>query len=205
MKDFSIERQVEDLEAVVNAAGLDEFPLLGVSQGCAISVAYAARHPEKVTKLILYGGYARGWKKGISRAYRKNTEAMITLVRNGWGQDNPVFRQMFASLFMPDAPPENHDWFNELQRMTTSPENAAALLEALGDVDVRASLSKVSAPTLVIHASGDMRVPFEAGKELVAGIPDARFMSLQSNNHLIPESDPAWPRLRDTIFEFLTD
>ena len=203
VKDFSIEKQVNDLEAVVDAAGLTSFPLVGISQGCAISVKFAARHPDRVTKLILYGGYARGWKIGVSSEYKKNTEAMITLVRNGWGQDNPVFRQMFASLFMPDAPAENHDWFNELQRMTTSPENAAKLLEALGDVDVRDCLPQVKAPTLVIHARGDMRVPFEAAKELVVGIPDARFVQLETNNHLIPECDPAWPRFRDAVDDFL--
>jgi len=203
--DFSIERQVEDLEAVVDAAGLDQFPLIGISQGCAISVLYAARHPEKVTKLILYGGYARGWKVGVSKKYTRETQAMVTLIRSGWGQDTPVFRQMFAGLFMPDAPVENHQWFNELQRMTTSPANAAALLEALGVVDVRDFLPDVKAPTLVLHARGDMRVPFDAGRELAADIRDAQFVALETNNHLIPESDPAWPRFMKAVDAFLND
>ncbi len=203
--DFSIERQVEDLEAVVDAAGLDKFPLIGISQGCAISALYAARHPEKVTKLILYGGYARGWKIGRSKKYARETQAMVTLIRTGWGQDNPVFRQMFAGLFMPDAPVENHQWFNELQRMTTSPANAAALLEALGIVDVRDCLPAVKAPTLVLHARGDMRVPFDSGREFAAGIRDAQFVALETNNHLIPESDPAWPRFVEAINAFLVE
>lgn len=203
ISDFSLERQVEDLEAVIDAAGLDRFSLIGISQGCAIGIEFAARHPEKVDKLVLYGGYARGWKKRKSDELRKNTEAMITLMRNGWGQDNPAFRQMFASLFMPDAPFEHHAWFNELQRLTTSPENAAALLQALGDVDVIGSLEKVRAPTLVAHAAGDLRSPFDEGKDIAAGIPDARFITLDTNNHLIPENDPAWPQLRDAVTEFL--
>lgn len=203
--DFSIERQVEDLEAVVGAAGLDKFPLIGISQGCAISALYAARHPEKVTKLILYGGYARGWKIGRSKKYARETQAMITLIRTGWGQDNPVFRQMFAGLFMPDAPAENHQWFNELQRMTTSPANAAALLEALGVVDVRDCLPTIKAPTLVLHAQGDMRVPFDAGREFAAGIRDAQFVALETNNHLIPESDLAWPRFVEAVDAFLSE
>ena len=203
--DFSIERQVEDLEAVVEAAGLENFPLLGISQGCAISILYAVRNPDKVSKLILLGGYARGWRVGVSKRYTQQTEAMVTLVRSGWGQDNPVFRQMFASLFMPSAPAENHDWFNELQRITTSPANAARLIEALGTVDVRSSLQHVKAPTLIIHARGDMRVPIESGKEIAVGIPDARFMALETDNHIIPECDPAWPRFIQAVYSFLEE
>ncbi len=203
--DFSVERQVEDLEAVVEAAGLDQFPLFGLSQGCAISIEYAARHPEKVTKLILHGGYARGWRTRSSEKFIQETEAMVSLIRSGWGKDYPIFRQMFASLFMPDAPPENHDWFNELQRMTTSPKNAADLLEALGNVDVEDRLRQVKAPTLVIHARGDMRVPFNSGREMAAGIKDARFVALETNNHLIPDSDPVWPRYMEVINAFLAE
>src|SRR5690606_32243400 len=144
----------------------DRFPLLALSQGCAVSVEYAVRHPEKVTRLILIGGYARGWHKLGSAEIDRQTEAMIVLVRIGWGQDNPAFRQMFTSMFMPDAPPENQAWFNELQRLTTSPENAVRLLRACGDVDVRHRLPEVRVPTLVVHARHDMRVPYSSGREL---------------------------------------
>jgi pimeloyl-ACP methyl ester carboxylesterase len=203
--DFPFERLVDDLEAVVDATGLDRFPLLGLSQGCAISAAYATRHPEKVTKLVLIGGYARGWKKAGNADVIRETEAMITLIRIGWGKDNPVFRQMFTSMFMPDAPPENQTWFNELERISTKPRNAANLLRALGDVDVRDLLGKVRAPTLVMHAKGDQRVPFQSGRELAGLIPGARFVSLDTRNHIMPESDPAWQVALREINEFLAE
>lgn len=203
--DFSIERQVKDLETVVAAAKLDRFPLFGISQGCAVSVLYAALNPEKVTKLILLGGYARGWRVGGTPDRVKQNEAMVTLTRGGWGQNNVAFRQLFTSLFMPDAPPENQHWFNELQRNTTSPDNAADLLSALGVVDVTAHLKNVKVPTLVIHARGDLRVPLGAGRELAAGIPDARFLMLESNNHLMPETDPAWAVCREAMDAFLAE
>ncbi len=205
VEDFSLERQVSDLEAVVEAVGLERFPLLGISQGCAISVEFAARYPEKVTKLILLGGYPRGWNRvGVPEVARQ-TEAMITLVGIGWGRDNPAFRQMFTTMFMPDAPPENQTWFNELQRITTTPRNAASLIRALGEVDVTSRLAEVRAPTLVLHARNDMRVPFNSGRELASGIPGARFVSLDSKNHILPETDPAWPVLLKEINEFLAE
>lgn len=205
VSDFSFERQIEDLEAVVDAVGLDRFPLFGISQGCAISVAYAARHPERVSKLILLGGYARGWRLAQAPKMQEETEAMGTLIRSGWGRNNSAFRQMFTTLFMPDAPAENQDWFNELQHMTTSPENAANLLDALGNVDARSYLPDVKAPTLVVHCRGDMRVPLTAGQELAAGIPGARFMTLESNNHILPNSDPAWAKFSSAMTSFLNE
>ncbi|MEM9570526.1 MAG: alpha/beta fold hydrolase [Pseudomonadota bacterium] len=205
VSDFSFERQVEDLEAVVEATGLDRFPLFGISQGCAISVAYAAKYPERVTKLILLGGYARGWRLSGSDKMLEEGEAMMTLIRSGWGRNNAAFRQMFTTLFMPDAPSENKDWFNELQRMTTSSENAANLLDALGNVDVRPYLADVKATTLVVHCRGDVRVPLTAAQELAAGIPGARFMTLESNNHLMPKSDPAWSKFSAAMTAFLSE
>lgn len=202
--DFSFERQVEDLEAIVDAAGIDRFPLIGMSQGCPVSVAYAAKYPERVSKLILFGGYVRGWRfRGAETV--ASSEAMGTLIRTGWGRNDPTFRQMFTSLFMPDAPPENQNWFNELQLRTTSPDNAANLLEALGHVDVTDILSKVEAPTLVIHCRGDMRVPMSSGQELAAAIPGARFMSVESDNHIVPATDPAWAKISDAINLFLAE
>jgi pimeloyl-ACP methyl ester carboxylesterase/DNA-binding SARP family transcriptional activator len=201
--EYGLESLVNDLEAVVDAAGLDRFPLLGISQGCAVSVVYAARHPERVSKLVLIGGYARGWNRLGSAEAVRQMEAMMVLVRIGWGQDNPAFRQLFTSLFMPDAPVENQRWFNELQRMTSSAENAIRLLRACGDVDVRPYLPQVQAPTLVLHATHDMRIPFDSGRELAGGIPGARFVSLETRNHIMPETDPAWARLMAEVGAFL--
>ncbi|MEP0316862.1 MAG: alpha/beta fold hydrolase [Hyphomonas sp.] len=204
VSDFSVDRQVEDLEAVIDATGLTRFPLLGLSQGCAVSVAYAARHPEKVTKLVLVGGYARGWRHGGHKMVAE-TDALITLIRTGWGRNNPVFRQIFTGLFMPTAPAENQAAFNELQRITASPQSAAALLDALGDVDVRDDLGAVQAPTLVIHARRDMRVPMGGGRELASGIKGARFMTLETDNHVIPSTDPAWAVCYAAIRNFLME
>jgi pimeloyl-ACP methyl ester carboxylesterase len=151
----------------------------------------------------MIGGYARGWNRINSSKVAEQTQAMVTLMRTGWGRDNPVFRQLFTSLFMPDASPKNHEWFNELQRISTSPENAAKILLSCGEVDVTDLLPQVKAPTLVIHARGDMRVPFSSGRELAAGIPDAQFVALETRNHLMPEDDPEWPRLAREIAAFL--
>jgi DNA-binding SARP family transcriptional activator/pimeloyl-ACP methyl ester carboxylesterase len=203
--DFSLDRQVNDLETVVAAIGLDRFPLLGISQGCAVSVEYAARYPEKITRLILIGGYVRGWNRRGRPELEKQTHAMMTLVGIGWGKDDPVFRQLFTSMFMPDAPPENHSWFNELQRISTTPANAVKLLKAVGEVDISDRLADVRAPTLVMHSQHDMRISFDAGLELAGGIPGARFVSLDSRNHILPESDPAWPTMLREINQFLAE
>lgn len=204
LETVSFETFVSDLEAVVDAAGLKRFALLGISQGCAVSIAYAVRHPERVTHLILLGGYAVGWaKRASSPAEKQQGEAMVTLVRHGWGQENPAFRQLFTSQFIPDGTKEQADWFNELQRVSTSPEDAARNLVANGETDVTALLSQVSVPTLVMHAKGDARVPFDQGRRLAAGIPGARFVPLQSRNHLILENEPAFPRLLQEIKAFV--
>jgi class 3 adenylate cyclase/pimeloyl-ACP methyl ester carboxylesterase len=192
LTDISFEHFVDDLEAVVDAAGIDRFALLGISQGCAVSVAYAVRHPERVSHLILLGGFAVGWKKRARTDMEKEAyEAMLTLMRLGWGQENPAFRQMFTSQFIPGATKEQADWFNELQRVSTSPADAVRNLIANGEVDVTSLLPKVKAPTLVMHARHDARVPFESGRRLAAGIPGARFVPLESRNHIMLEGEPA--------------
>ena len=156
------------------------------------------------THLVLYGGYALGWaKRARSAAERERAAAMITLVRLGWGQENPAFRQIFTSQFIPGATKEQADWFNELQRVSTSPEDAVRNLEASGDVDVTALLPQVAVPTLVMHARDDARVPFDAGRVVAAGIPGARFVPLQSRNHLILEDEPAFARFMQEIRAFL--
>jgi len=205
VEDFSMERQVNDLETVVRETGLKQFPLLGLSQGCAVSVEFAARYPEKVTRLILIGGYARGWNKRNQPDMVRQTHAMLTLVATGWGRDNPAFRQLFTSMFMPDAPVENQTWFNELQRISTTPGNAVKILKAAGEVDVVQRLAEVQAPTLVMHSRQDMRIDFAAGRELAGGIRGARFVSLNSRNHLLPECDPAWPKMLHEINKFLAE
>ncbi len=204
VEDVSFEALVNDLEAVVDAAGLERFALLGISQGCAVSIAYAVRHPERVTHLILFGGYAVGWaKRAKSAAEKEQGAAMLTLVRLGWGQENPAFRQIFTSQFIPGGTKEQVDWFNELQRISTSPEDAVRSLAANGDTDVSALLAQVAVPTLVMHARDDARVPFDQGRRLAAAIPGARFVPLASRNHLILEDEPAFPRFLQEVRGFL--
>jgi class 3 adenylate cyclase/pimeloyl-ACP methyl ester carboxylesterase len=204
VEEVSHEVFVSDLETVVNAAGLERFALLGISQGCAVSVAYAVRHPERVSHLILFGGYPVGWtKRARSAAEEEQGEAMLTLMRLGWGQENPAFRQLFTSQFIPGGTKEQADWFNELQRVSTSPSDAVRNLLANGDTDVSGLLARISVPTLVMHARDDARVPFDQGRRLAAGIPGARFVPLASRNHLILEDEPAFPRFLQEIRSFL--
>ena len=191
--DISFDAFLSDLEAVIEASGVDRFALFGISQGCAVSIAYAVRHPERVTHLLLYGGYAVGWSKRARTAAQKDEDAaMLTLMRLGWGKENPAFRQMFTSLFIPGATKEQADWFNELQRITVSPEVAVRIFETTGETDVTALLPQVRVPTLVMHARDDARVPFDAGRRMAAGIPGARFVTLQGRNHLFLETEPAF-------------
>jgi pimeloyl-ACP methyl ester carboxylesterase len=203
--ELSLESSVADLETVVDAAGYDRFPLLGVSQGCAISIAYAVRHPQRVSHLILYGGFAFGPYAGGDEAEREMRRAVVALTRLGWGQSNPAFRQMFTTRFIPDATREQAEAFNELQRRTASPEGAARYLESMASLDVRPLLPLVDVPTLVMHPRGDAVIPMERGRELAAGIPGARFVPLPGQNHLFLETDEAAPRFFEELRRFLAD
>ena len=194
---------VRYLETVVDAAGLERFPLLGISQGCSVSIAYAVRHPERVTHLILYGGYARGQFRRGSAEKTEQAEAVITLMQQGWGQENPAFRQIFTSNFIPGATQEQMQWFNDLQRMTTSPKNAVRIRRALNDINVSPMLSEVTTPTLVLHCRNEASVPFEEGRLMASMIPGARFVPLEGQNHLILEDEPAWPRFLEEVRGFL--
>lgn len=201
--DFSFDAFVSDLEGVVEASGVDRFALLGISQGCAVSIAYAVRHPERVTHLVLYGGFARGWCRRGSPESERQMEALETLMRQGWGRRNPAFRQFFTTIFMPDATAEQMRWFNELQRKTASPDNAANILRSINAFDVEHLLARVQVPTLVLHRRGDSAQPFEEGRRLASGIPGARFVALDGRGHLILEDEPAWARFLDEVCAFL--
>jgi class 3 adenylate cyclase/pimeloyl-ACP methyl ester carboxylesterase len=202
--EISFDAFVSDLETVVDAAGLTRFALLGISQGGAVSIAYAVRHPERVSHLILYGGYALGWNRRARTAAQKEEDAaMLTLMRLGWGKENPAFRQLFTSQFIPGGTKEQADWFNELQRMTVSADVAARIREANGETDVAALLPQVSVPTLVLHARDDAQVPFEAGRRMAAGIPGATFVTLPGRNHLFLETEPAFAQFLEHTRTFL--
>jgi DNA-binding SARP family transcriptional activator/pimeloyl-ACP methyl ester carboxylesterase len=192
--EMSLEAWVLDLEAIVEASGLERFPLLGISQGCAVCIEYAARHPERVSGLILHGGYAAGWRVDdrYTAAEVARRDASIQIIRHGWGEDIPAYRQMFTQTFIPGGTAEEVEWFNELERRSTSPENAVRFMEVFASIDVRHRLREVRAPTLVLHSRGDQRIHFERGRELASGIPGARFVLLESENHLILEHEPAF-------------
>jgi class 3 adenylate cyclase/pimeloyl-ACP methyl ester carboxylesterase len=198
---LSLDAWVADLETVVDAVGVERFPLLGISQGGAVSVAYAVRHPERVSHLILYGAFSLGGKKRAP-AEKEMRDAMTTLMRLGWGADNPSFRQMFTARFIPGGTHEQADFFNELQRKTTSPECAARYFDVCGDFDITELLPRVKAPTLVMHVRDDLVTPFEAGRQLAAGIPGARFVAFPGRNHLFLEYEPASDRFFEEISLF---
>jgi class 3 adenylate cyclase/pimeloyl-ACP methyl ester carboxylesterase len=204
VEDISFDAWVGDLEAVIDAAGVERAALLGVSQSCALSIAYAVRHPERVSHLVLYGGFTKGLNRRSPTQDQKDAfAAMATLMRLGWGQDNPAFRQMFTSQFMPDSSRMQQDWFNELQRRAASPENALRYINTVADIDVTELLPQVAAPTLVMHSRGDQRIPFELGRRLAAGIPGATFIPIQSMNHVPLDHEPAFGQMIQETRAFL--
>ncbi len=203
--DISFEAFVRDLETVVDALRLERFPLLGMSQGCAVSIAYAVRHPERVSALVLIGGYASGWRIGCTAEEQERRHAVMTLTKLGWGTNNPAYRHIFSQTFMPDGTPDELAWFDEFQRQTTSPDNAVRFQDAFGDIDVRDQLAQLHVPTLVLHARHDQRISLDQGRELAIGIPNARFVVLESRSHIILGHEPAWPVFMDEVQRFLAE
>ena len=204
VRDISFDHFVSDLGTVVDAAGLKRFPLLAASQGGAVSIAYIVRNPERVSHLILLGAFARG------AAYRPNqgpefVEALRAVIRQGWGSDDPSYRQLFSTQFLPGGTPEELQWFSERQRRSATPEVAEKIYVATQTVDVRGLLPRIKVPTLVLHCRGDRRVPLEMGHELAALIPGARFALLESDNHLILEHEPAAEVFLNEVAQFLGD
>lgn len=195
---------VNDLEVIVDAAGLDRFPLLGISQGASVSIEYAARHPERVSHLILFGGYPAGWRHLAQPAEVREREAVMVLTEAGWGRPSSSYRHLFSNTFMPDATHEELAWFDEFQRRTTSPRNATRFLQAFSQIDVRQRLAELDVPTLVIHSRGDQRIPVATARELAASIRGAQFVSLESNNHLLIGREPASAAFIAAIRQFVT-
>jgi pimeloyl-ACP methyl ester carboxylesterase/DNA-binding winged helix-turn-helix (wHTH) protein len=204
--DLSFEAWVRDLETVVDALGLERFPLLGISQGCAVAIAYAVRHPERVTRLVLYGGFAEGVaRRARTPAQLEETQMVMRGIPLGWGHDNPAFRMFFAARFLPEGTPEQMRWFSDLQRLTTSPETGSRLLSTAAEIDVMELVPQVRAPTLVLHATGDAVASFSQGRMLAALIPGARFVPLEGRNHILLEHEPAWARFVDEVRRFLAE
>lgn len=202
--ELSFESWVRDLETVVDAIAAERFALLGISQGAAVAIAYAVRHPERVSHLVLHGGYARGrLVRSASTAQREEAEVMCHLAELGWGRQDPAFRQFFTTQFIPGGTPEQHQWFNEMERISTSPENAASFMRAFNTIDVTALLPQVRCPTLVLHSRHDARVPFDEGRLIAGGIDGAQFVPIESGNHLLLEHEPGWAAWLAAVRDFL--
>jgi pimeloyl-ACP methyl ester carboxylesterase len=203
---ISFDAWVRDLEAVVDAAGLKQFPLFAMSQAGAVAVAYAARHPHRVTRLILHGAYARGWlNRDLSEEQIEEEALMISLMRIGWGRENPAFRQVFAMQLFPEATTEELRALEKQMRISVSPENAVRLESEMHRIDVRHLAPLVTAPTLVTHSREDEGVPFEEGRLLASLIPNAQFLPLESKNHLLTKQEPAWAEFVAAVRAFLSD
>lgn len=202
--DFSLDAWLGDLEAVVDSLGLDRFPLIGMSQGGAIAIAYACRHPDRVSRLVLVGAYARGGlRRNKTAEERLEAETLINLIRLGWARDNPPFRQIFTDRFIPGATPEQQRWWHDLERISASSDVAIETLRAFQKIDVTALARQLQVPVLVMHCRGDAAVPFEEGRLLAALIPGARFVPLESDNHVLLETEPAWGHFLAELRAFL--
>ena len=200
---LTFDHLVSDLESVVDAAELESFPLFGISQGGPVAIEYSVRHPERVTRLILMGAYARGRLRRDDPDLESDYELHQGLVKAGWGTDDPTFRHVFTSQFIPDGSARQHAWFDELMRRSTSKETALEIFRVLANIEVTQRASKVTVPTLVLHSHGDRRVPFTEGRLIASLIPGARLVQLDSNNHLPLESEPAWDVVLSEITSFV--
>jgi pimeloyl-ACP methyl ester carboxylesterase/DNA-binding CsgD family transcriptional regulator len=202
--DLSFEAMVGDLESVVDELGLERFALLGMSQGAAISIAYAVRHPERVAAMVLCGGYARGHAhRGRTPEQQRDAELLLQLIRVGWGTPNPKFRRVFATMFLGDSTPARYEAFDELQRVSATPDAAYRLRSMFAGIDVTPICGQVRTPTLVMHVRDDGVVPFEEGRLLAALIPRSRFVSLDGTSHILVPGSPAWERFFQELRGFL--
>jgi class 3 adenylate cyclase/pimeloyl-ACP methyl ester carboxylesterase len=201
--DISFEKMVDDLERVIDCYDYEKVAIFGPSQAASVSIAYAIRHPERVSHLVLHGAYARGRRRRGKPEDAAESEALVTLIRQGWATENPAFRQTMTSIFMPDASREEADWFNDFQKTCGPAENIARFREMFDEMDVSDLLDKLQVPTLIIHCSGDTAAPISEGKFLASRIPGAQFIMLNSNNHMIFENEPDSSKFVQSIRDFI--
>jgi pimeloyl-ACP methyl ester carboxylesterase/DNA-binding winged helix-turn-helix (wHTH) protein len=204
VEDMSFAAWVRDLEAVIDTAAPEKFALLGISQGGAVAIDYAVRHPERVSHLILCGAYSRGYEHRGSHRALEARHALETLVRLDWGKSNPDFSSIFTSAYIPENTTEEHRrWFNELQRISASPQNAARIMKLCDGINIRELLPRVKVPTLVLHADRDHVIPAEEGRILATEIPNARYVRLSTGNHILLADEPAWKVFLKEVGDFL--
>jgi len=202
-KEISFDDFVDDMECVADCAGLEKFDVLAISQGASVAIAYAVRHPERVRRLVICGGYAQGWASRGNPEEIARREAMLTLTEIGWGNDHPAYRELFTNLYIPGGTEEQVRWWNDMQKVNCSAENAVKLQRALSEIDVRDLLAKVTVPTIIFHSKDDQVVPFAAGEYLAAHIPGSIFVPLDGDNHILLEKEPAWQQFVRLTRDFL--
>ena len=195
---------VGDLSAVVDAAGLERFALLGLSGGGPTAIEYAVRNPERVTQLVLYGTWTRG-RDRRGEGQTEQSRLLIDLIRVGWGGTVPAFRQVFSSIYIPSAGEEQKRWYDDLQQVSSSGEMAARLRQSRNQTEISDTARRVTQPALVLHARQDRAVPYEEGRRLASLLPDARFVTLESDNHILQEGEPAWETFLSEVRAFLGD
>src|SRR5262245_32736642 len=200
--EISFEAHVRDLEAVIDASGFERFAMLGLSQGAASGIVYAANHPDRVSHLVICGGFVRGWAKRGSSEMMEQREMQVKLIQFGWDRADPSFRQVFSTQFMPDAPIEAIHSFNDFMPLTSSAKNAAEIFSKNSYIDVQDEARRLKCPTLVLHGRGDLRIPFEEGRLAAGLIPGASFVSLETRNHLMMQEEPAWGAFLAAMAEF---
>ena len=201
--EITFERMVEDLKAVIDCYDYDRVALFGPSQAASVSLAFARQYPEKVSHLILHGAYVRGRCRRGNPEEAAESEALVTMIRQSWGRDNPVARQMMTSLFMPDASREDMAWFNEFQKNCGPGDNIARFREVFDNIDISGQVAEIDIPTLVVHSAGDSAAPLAEGKFIASRIPGARLVTLNSKNHMVFENEPGFGRFLDAVREFM--
>jgi pimeloyl-ACP methyl ester carboxylesterase len=201
--DISFEKMVDDLECVIDQYGFDKFAILGMSQAASVTIAYINRHPGKVSHLVLNGGYARGRRMRGIEIEISESETLVNMIRLGWAAENPAFRQTMTSLFMPDATPKEVEWFNAFQKACGPAENIARFRQMFDEMDVSTLLENIIVPTLILHSDEDAIAPIEEGKFLASRISNARFVMLNSKNHMLFGNEPDFPKLIESIVDFV--
>jgi len=203
ISNLNFDRLLEDMITVVDAAGLECFDLLAISQGTLVAVAFAARYPERVRRLVLINAFSSGWRHSPDPDHAESWEAMCTLIRTGWGKDTPALRQVYTSQFLPDGTREQWARWNEFQKLSASPECAYRILQMFGGVDVSELLAEVQAPTLVMNCSRDQLISVERGRFIASQIPNAEFVILDGRNHLPQIEDASWVQIQKELRRFL--
>lgn len=203
VEDVSRPKWTEDLEDVVEATQpAKPFVLLGISQGACAAVEFAVRHPEQVSHLVIYGGYARGWAVRDNPQHVMEGNALADFTELGWGRPDPLYRRLFTKRFLPHGSEEQLRWMDELCTRTISPAMAARLMRSRGQADVHDLLGQVRVPTLVLHGDQDMVSPPIEGQRIAAAIPGAHYVPLSSCNHILLEDEPAWSNFMDAVLAF---